>query len=66
MVASTRTQPVSFVRTLRYRLLATSTVTLLSDRAHVERTTLAPGLTVSRLVTGLWQVADMSLDSVSE
>jgi aryl-alcohol dehydrogenase-like predicted oxidoreductase/enamine deaminase RidA (YjgF/YER057c/UK114 family) len=59
MVASTRTQPVSFVRTLRYRLLATSTVTLLSDRAHVERTTLAPGLTVSRLVTGLWQVADM-------
>lgn len=27
--------------------------------SHVERTVLAPGLEISRIVTGLWQIADM-------
>jgi len=27
--------------------------------AEVERSELAPGLSISRLVTGFWQVADM-------
>ena len=26
---------------------------------HIERTELAPGFTISRVLTGLWQIADM-------
>lgn len=28
----------------------------------IERVTLAPGLTISRALTGLWQIADMERD----
>ena len=30
--------------------------------APVERCELSPGLTISRILTGLWQVADMERD----
>ena len=33
--------------------------------SHIERLTLAPGLTMSRALTGLWQVADMERDGRS-
>ncbi len=35
----------------------------MSDNGHT--TTLAPGLTISRVVTGLWQIADMERDDRS-
>ena len=34
----------------------------LSTTPHVERRDLAPGLSISRVVTGLWQLADMERD----
>jgi hypothetical protein len=34
----------------------------MSDASRPERTTLAAGLEISRIVTGLWQVADMERD----
>ncbi len=34
----------------------------MTDLSVPERTELAPGLSVSRIVTGLWQVADMERD----
>ena len=33
--------------------------------SNIERITLAPGLTMSRALTGLWQVADMERDGRS-